>query len=296
MIALALIIGSHYSSKIQRITSRRGLHVLATLFLLSYTKILSMVCHVLFFYTKITHLPSRHTQLFWLVDTSVELFEIKFAILFVICLLIIIVLLFFDVLLIFRSSLSRFRVINTFKPLLDPYLSPYKDKYLYWSGLQLFLRGIFFILSALDNKISLICGTIVVGILQCTHGILSPFKSQFNNKQESLFLLNLLIVYIFASYNGWKDVHSVLVEYLILIVLVYFILFIFYTIITTMMHERVQQLRSLVKIKAKLWKIWRRNTRKVKGSKFNMNNLTNEIPDLAFNYKEFQEPLVAVTD
>ena len=34
MIALALIIGSRYSSKIQRITAQRGLHVLATLFLL----------------------------------------------------------------------------------------------------------------------------------------------------------------------------------------------------------------------------------------------------------------------
>jgi len=85
MIALALVIDSHYSSTIQRITSRRGLHVLATLFLLSYTKILSMVCHVLFFYTKITHLPSRHTQLFWSVDTSVELFGAKFTTLFVVC-------------------------------------------------------------------------------------------------------------------------------------------------------------------------------------------------------------------
>ena len=61
MIALALIMGSRYSSKVQRLTARRGLHVLATLFLLSYTKILSMVCYVLFFYTQITHLPSRHT-------------------------------------------------------------------------------------------------------------------------------------------------------------------------------------------------------------------------------------------
>ena len=52
MIALVLIIGSHYSSKVQRLTARRGLHVLATLFLLSYTKILSMVCQVLFFYTQ----------------------------------------------------------------------------------------------------------------------------------------------------------------------------------------------------------------------------------------------------
>jgi len=68
--ALALIMGSRYSTKVQRLTARRCLHVLATLFLLSYTKILSVVCHVLFFYSQITHLPSRQKQLFWSVDTS----------------------------------------------------------------------------------------------------------------------------------------------------------------------------------------------------------------------------------
>ena len=199
MIALALILSSRYSSKVQRLTAQKGLHVLATLFLLSYTKILSMVCHVLFLYTQTTHLPSRHTELFWSVDTSVELFGIKFTILFIVCLLILLALLSFNILLLFRSSLSRFKVVNTFKPLLDPYLGPYKNKYLYWTGLQLLLRSIFFSLSALDNRISLITGTIAVGILLCMQGILHPFKSWFNNVQESLFLLNLLLVYIFAS-------------------------------------------------------------------------------------------------
>ena len=58
-----------------------------------------MVCHVLFFYTQIIHLPSRHTQLFWSVDTSVELFGVKLTILFVICLLILLTLIFFNILL-----------------------------------------------------------------------------------------------------------------------------------------------------------------------------------------------------
>ena len=94
LIALALIKGSCYSSKVQRLTARRGLHVLATLFLLSYNKILSMLCHVLFFYSQTTHLPSIHTQLFWSADSSVELFGVKFTILFVICLLILFTLIF----------------------------------------------------------------------------------------------------------------------------------------------------------------------------------------------------------
>ena len=42
-IATSLIVTSRYSAKVQRLTARRALPVLATLFLLSYTKILLIV-------------------------------------------------------------------------------------------------------------------------------------------------------------------------------------------------------------------------------------------------------------
>ena len=50
LIATLLIIASHHSTKVQRITARRALPVLATLFLLSYTKILRTLSSVLFHY------------------------------------------------------------------------------------------------------------------------------------------------------------------------------------------------------------------------------------------------------
>ena len=53
-IATFLIITSRYSTRIQRLTARRALPVLATLFLLSYTKILHTVSSVLFSYSTIT--------------------------------------------------------------------------------------------------------------------------------------------------------------------------------------------------------------------------------------------------
>ena len=59
LIAFTLIIGSRYSYKIQRLTANRVLKVFATLFLLSYTKILLTVCQVLFFFSSITYLPSK---------------------------------------------------------------------------------------------------------------------------------------------------------------------------------------------------------------------------------------------
>ena len=59
LIAATLIIGSRHSITIQRLTARRAIQVLATLFLLAYTKVLLTVCQVLFFFSQITLIPSK---------------------------------------------------------------------------------------------------------------------------------------------------------------------------------------------------------------------------------------------
>ena len=64
-IAVLFIVSSRYSAKIQRLTAQRALPVLATLILLSYTKIMLNVCNILFRYSTITHLPSNKTELVW---------------------------------------------------------------------------------------------------------------------------------------------------------------------------------------------------------------------------------------
>ena len=83
IIAFTLIIASRHSSKLQRLTANRVLKVLATLFLLSYTKTLLTVCQVLFYFSSVTHLPSEHSTLIWSVDTGVELFGAKVCFLYV---------------------------------------------------------------------------------------------------------------------------------------------------------------------------------------------------------------------
>ena len=153
-IATILIIASRYSTMIQRLTARRALPVLATLFLLSYTKILCTVCNVMFFYTTITHLPSGHTTLVWSVDANVPLFGVKFTILFTVCLLLFLILLPFNTILLFTRTLSHLKFIDHFKPLLDAFQGPYKDKFYYWTGLLLLLRAVFFGVSALDRRTS----------------------------------------------------------------------------------------------------------------------------------------------
>ena len=190
-IATLIIITSRYSTRIQRLTARRALPVLATLFLLSYTKILHIVSSVLFFYSTITHLPSKHTALVWSVDANVPLFGVRFTILFIVCLALFLILVPFNVILLFTRTLSRFRFINRFKPLLDAYQGPYKIRYYNYTGIELLIRVIFFALSSLERNINLVLGTIIFSVIIGIHGITSPLKNKW--KYGSLKLNSLTV-------------------------------------------------------------------------------------------------------
>ena len=194
-IALLIIIASRYSTRMQRLTVHRALPVLATLFLLSYTKVLLTVSNVMFYYSSITYLPSNHTVIVWAVDTSVPLFGVKFTILFITCLLFFIILIPFNIILILTRTLLYCKVVNYFKPLLDAYQGPYKIKFYYWTGLQLVFRVIFLGLSALDRETNLMISIILLGAMIC-HQKMFPFIRRINNIIEILSLLNLQVVFV----------------------------------------------------------------------------------------------------
>ena len=203
LIATFIIITSHYYSRMQRLTARRGLQVLATIFLLSYTKTLLAVSNVLFFYSTVTHLPSNGKTPVWSVDANVPLFGTGFTVLFTACLLIFLLLIPFNTLLIFTRTLSQFRTVNYFKPILDAYHGPYKTKFYYWTGLQLLMRAVFFGLSALDRSTNVIVSTILLGVMIWLYEKASPFNNKLNNVIEILSLINLqalfIISYIFTT-------------------------------------------------------------------------------------------------
>jgi len=139
-IAITLILTSRYSTKVQRLTARRALPVLATLLLLCYTKFLLVVSSVMFSYSAITHLPSGHSTLVCSVDANVPLISIKFIVLFVTCLVIFIIQIPFSIILFIHKDIIK---ISFYQPLLDAYQAPYKDKFYNWTGLQLVIRVLF---------------------------------------------------------------------------------------------------------------------------------------------------------
>ena len=295
LIACALIIGSRYSNKLQRLTAKRALPVLATLFLLIYTKILLTVCSVLFFFSPIIHLPGSHITFVWSVDTDVPIFGIKHAILFAVCLVLFLILLPFNILLLFPRTLSRYRFINMFKPLLDAYLGPYEDSFSYWMGLQLLMRAVFLGLSVLERSAAFTMGTVILGVLLCVEGFVHPFKSRFKNTQESLVLLNLLAVYVTAShYDGNSEVRPILLQCLIFTALAYFIAYISCHCVMSTCGNAVKFNTAIIHCKA-----WKKRMHHFLSTKIlhatvdEKNQMTNVLCN---SYEEFQDSLIAYND
>ena len=289
-IATLIIITSRYSTTIQRLTARRALLVLATLFLLSYTKILRIVSSVLFFYSTITHLPSKHTIPVWSVDANVPLFGVRFTILFIVCLILFLILVPFNVILLLTRTLSRFRFINKFKPLLDAYHGSYKDKYYYWTGLQLLIRAVFFGISSLDRNINLTIGIILLGILVGIHGMIQSFKMMHKNYQEFAFTLNLQALYAISLYH--QDGNSLtLVIIMISMAVIQFTFIIIYHMITYVCGGVI---RNKIQLSIDTFTRWiTRLHKKSSPQRFQLeNNIRDNIPEVAFKYHKFREPLL----
>ena len=290
IIATLIIILSRHYTTIQRLTARRALPVLATLFILSYTKILQTISSVLFFYTSITYLPSKRTTLVWSVDANVPLFGVKFTILFIVCLVLFLILLSFNIILLFTRRLSWLTFINKFKPLLDAYQGPYKDKYYYCTGLQLLLRAIFFGLSSLDRNINLMFGIILLGMFGGITGVIRPFKNNVKNYQELLLIFNLHGLYAVSLYIQ-DNANPTVINVMITISAVHFMIIFTYHVITYgcggMFRNKIHLcVNSLAQCISRLQK-------KLQHQHFQLQDVTRDnIPEVAFNYRELREPIV----
>ena len=295
-IAVLLILASRYSTTIQKITAHRALPVLATLFLLSYTKILRTVSIVLFFYSSITNLPSEHSTVVWSVDANVSLFGVQFVFLFVVCLILFLALVPFNVILLFTKIVSRFSIVTKFKPLLDAYQGPYKIKFYYWTGLQLMLRTLFFGLSSLDSNMNLTIGIIILFIVNIAHAYNKPFKSMVRNYQESLYIINLLGLYAFTLSFSQNDISKASVNVLITMALAQLVLIISYHILKYAFKRELKE-RAMSMLHASYnvltnWITRFHNKPKVRrcDQQFHLHSCT--IPERTYNYHEYQEPLI----
>ena len=140
-----MIYTSRYSTRISKLSGSNTVSVLATLFLLSYAKLLRTIVDAISF----TTLTDQHgsNSFVWLLDGNRPAMQGSHVALVVISVLTMVafVLPFTTLVLLApclqaRSGRHLLRWVNKIKPLLDAYQGPYKDKFRFWTGLTLVLR------------------------------------------------------------------------------------------------------------------------------------------------------------
>ena len=159
---MLVIILSRYSSKVVRVVGRQAIPVLATMILLSYTKLIRNVFQVLH-YTNIQCSGENNvTLLRWYIDANVQyvrgycrvsLFLFSLAVLI---LLIIPYTIYLLTIPLFEGPLSKYthccRKSTYMKPFFDAYGGPYKDKCRFWTGFLLLVRVVLALVVSLDTR------------------------------------------------------------------------------------------------------------------------------------------------
>ena len=208
-----IIIASKCSTRVTELFGSNAVSVLATLVLLSYTKILRILITV-FSFTTLTGSQGYHSVV-WLADGNIKYFEPKHAIFFLVALLVLLLLgVPYTLILTAAPWIQRSRFpwvssrYNKFKPLFDAYMGPYKDSCRYWTGMLLLVRVVLTVLfSSISNtntvvgpQLNLLFLSIASSLLLAFTSALQPYKNKLLNRLEIFHLTILLMLSLSNMY------------------------------------------------------------------------------------------------
>ena len=168
LLVAGIILLSRYFTVAAKLSGSNSVPVLATLFLLSYGKVLATIIAA-FTFTSLE--AERISPLVWLHDGNLWFLHGKHIALVVVSTLFA---LFYTIpltlLLLFAPVLQRahnhkiVRLTQRLKPLLDAFQGPYKDRFHWWPGLMLVIRTILFIALTANTKHDPRLSTLFVGV------------------------------------------------------------------------------------------------------------------------------------
>ena len=206
-----IIVGCRYSVWLCRLCGSHAVPALATLFLMSYTKILLTLSSAL----SMSQLPCNDSILtVWSVDGNIEYGSGKHLILVIFSCCVLVVGLFYPALVLCVPLLERYshkciphkwNPVPKLKPLLDAYGGPYKDKYRFWTGVTLVMRlalAVIFSFTSSSGRLGDINASIiiaiVVGILTVWSFTNGVYKRIQLSALEAIYLLNILFLSLAA--------------------------------------------------------------------------------------------------
>ena len=207
-IVIILILLSKYSVKLSEVIPKSSVQVLATLFYLSFSKVLNTVIIIstpstvwmidqgcssgfpskqVWYYDGHDYGNSAHAILLAIAIAFTVLFLFPYA-LFLAC----------------SSRLLRFGVVNRFlKPFVDAYGGPFKDKWRFWFGLRLWITITLFgfngALEGINSDVMFVVFALIIMTFVILQSLVRPFKNYFIGLLDLFFMVNywLLISAVF---------------------------------------------------------------------------------------------------
>ena len=203
-----IILISHFSQRITKLLGSNPIAVLATLFLLSYAKVLRTV--IAAFSVTYLRYPNDTNVAVWSLDGNIDYLTGKHIPLFLIALLALLLLFLPYTLFLFLAQWIQtlqgkleWRVFSwlskpSVKAFLDTYYAPYASEHRYWTGLLLLVRCVLFVVfgTATDNSTSLLAICTVITALITLFALLKGeiYKNWYLGALEMSFLLNLVVL------------------------------------------------------------------------------------------------------
>ena len=200
-LVIVIIVACRYSFKVSRLCGHNTVPVLATLILMSYTKLLRTVTKSLMINT----IECGDTKWnVWNVDGNVFYLSSKHIVLFSISLMFLITGLIYTGLLFCSQWLQRYSdkcckstrdPVVKLKPLIDAYTGPYKDKYRFWTGLGLIVRILLTVIFTFTSEESSVLNNFFVGLTIMLTIIGSRvYRNKYNAIIETFSYINLFIL------------------------------------------------------------------------------------------------------
>ena len=188
-----------------RLSGNNAVQVLATLFLLSYAKLLRIII-IIFITTELVYPDGYHRKV-WLYDGNIDYFKGKHIPL---CVAGLITLIFismpYTIALICVQWLQRYSsykalfLVRKFHLLIDAYTGPYETKHRYWTGLLLLVRVCLFLVFGLNpydgpTPVNLLVIFVTsLSLLTYLSLIKGVYRLHWLNWIENVFLINLSIL------------------------------------------------------------------------------------------------------
>ena len=242
-IAGGIILVAHCSKRMTKLFGNNSVQVLATLFLLSYAKLLRTAIAVLYpatlyVYTDDGQMMRSLTRLVWALDGNLLYGRVPHIFLLLVVVLVILLLwlpytfiLLFIQLLRRNSNLKCLRWVNRMKPLIDAYIGPLNPQNYHWVGLLLFARFILFQMftytyanDPFTSLLSLVIVSVFLFVFLSYTGRLYDHPTKFNFRflpesvsfrsiLEISFLFNLTVVGVTVLYIREDAVAKEIVAY-----------------------------------------------------------------------------------